>query len=563
MKYPLLLSLWIAITATTGAQTFEYAMTQPEYVGSEINQIVPTQERIYLAGGQSWCHQPAIWIFDTTGQLLTVRQFSVDNTYGTISQLLVDSLTGDLTALLNIKVKYQAGANKVKILRLNPDLEIIDEYTFEDHLTDQFAQSAFLTDSSLYLLTGSNLSIFNEDFLKVKDVNLPVTIENEATLLLKDHHLLFYDNQIHNTIFTLDMAANGLSSIKTDPFDELVIFKDFIFIGHENVIDKYDLFQLNQVDRQIFPLYESLELVVINEGFLQIIGHLVNGMTYINYFTEELKNALPEQIRPLYEKNFTGAIDQNRELYQTSSYRKQWPQKNTDFPSADFIPVLRKKHIAFPFSIERPSLEITDVEITNKLQPFHCDTTYAAKPFCVYSGEYLHYKITVKNTGMIPIQNFAYYSNNVDNLLCYSYNGYHYVDDLNLQPGTSMTMEDSMQLHVLLNYPNLEFYAVAPNHLTSDIPTSTFSIENATTGSLLINAPESIYIYPNPTSDYIYIDDNKLNGHTYEVVDWAGKIIQQGTINNAQIDVSQLSTAPYSIKIKNQRKLFVGHFIKN
>ena len=59
------------------------------------------------------------------------------------------------------------------------------------------------------------------------------------------------------------------------------------------------------------------------------------------------------------------------------------------------------------------------------------------------------------------------------------------------------------------------------------------------------------YVYPNPSSDFIYIS-NELTSGAFKIVDLSGKIMKQGAISaNKQIPVSDLNPGLYSIILEN------------
>lgn len=60
---------------------------------------------------------------------------------------------------------------------------------------------------------------------------------------------------------------------------------------------------------------------------------------------------------------------------------------------------------------------------------------------------------------------------------------------------------------------------------------------------------DQISVYPNPTSDYLYIETN--NSFTYSLYNQSGQLIQFGPINGEKIDLSHLSTGTYYIMIGN------------
>ncbi|MBQ6269545.1 MAG: Omp28-related outer membrane protein [Bacteroidetes bacterium] len=81
------------------------------------------------------------------------------------------------------------------------------------------------------------------------------------------------------------------------------------------------------------------------------------------------------------------------------------------------------------------------------------------------------------------------------------------------------------------------------------------SIKNSTES---IAEDINLSIYPNPTTNILYINNNDLLGEEYEIYDLSGKLILRANNNTNEINVESLSTGTYSLKIKGS----VFNFIK-
>ena len=82
------------------------------------------------------------------------------------------------------------------------------------------------------------------------------------------------------------------------------------------------------------------------------------------------------------------------------------------------------------------------------------------------------------------------------------------------------------------------------------------SIENASNESIEENIKMSIY--PNPTTNILHINSNNLLGEEYEIYDLSGKLLIKDINNSNIINVENLSTGTYSLKIKDS----IFNFIK-
>ena len=69
----------------------------------------------------------------------------------------------------------------------------------------------------------------------------------------------------------------------------------------------------------------------------------------------------------------------------------------------------------------------------------------------------------------------------------------------------------------------------------------------------------SLSAYPNPTTDYLTleIDDNELGELNFELLDVAGKLVQQGQMmgQRTQIALHNLASSTYLLKINNNSNL--------
>lgn len=71
---------------------------------------------------------------------------------------------------------------------------------------------------------------------------------------------------------------------------------------------------------------------------------------------------------------------------------------------------------------------------------------------------------------------------------------------------------------------------------------------------------EILSVYPNPASNVLNIN-NSLKGN-YELVSIYGEVVKSGTLSNNAIDVSELSTGNYFIKLTNNTTVYQAKFIK-
>ena len=87
-------------------------------------------------------------------------------------------------------------------------------------------------------------------------------------------------------------------------------------------------------------------------------------------------------------------------------------------------------------------------------------------------------------------------------------------------------------------------------------------INNTAPNSIKKNYAIDLSLYPNPTSNNIYLTNLKLNGHFYRIYNISGQIIANGNIEHQFIDVINLNKGFYIIKIEDTHIQYIGTFVK-
>lgn len=94
---------------------------------------------------------------------------------------------------------------------------------------------------------------------------------------------------------------------------------------------------------------------------------------------------------------------------------------------------------------------------------------------------------------------------------------------------------------------------------------------NTDTENLLVSGCLSIYnetveevmIYPNPTESFFYLKTSTNEMYNLTIIDMSGKVVYANTASDAEmIDVSQLSTGVYIVKLENNQKIYRSRLIK-
>ncbi len=84
-----------------------------------------------------------------------------------------------------------------------------------------------------------------------------------------------------------------------------------------------------------------------------------------------------------------------------------------------------------------------------------------------------------------------------------------------------------------------------------------------TNGILDFSAKTNFSIAPNPSSDFLNIQ-TEMKAKSYTILDVTGRIIENGSFQNNQIDIRSLDKGTYLLEMKNETgEIFAGRFIKN
>ncbi|PKL80654.1 MAG: hypothetical protein CVV25_03900 [Ignavibacteriae bacterium HGW-Ignavibacteriae-4] len=91
------------------------------------------------------------------------------------------------------------------------------------------------------------------------------------------------------------------------------------------------------------------------------------------------------------------------------------------------------------------------------------------------------------------------------------------------------------------------------------IPSGAISIKS--TSSVESNE-NNIELYPNPTTNYLKVGQEYLNSN-YSIIALDGNLVQAGTINNSQINLENLISGTYLIRISDSKgKINMAKFVK-
>lgn len=570
-KNYLLLIIFMVFIPQSGllAQDFEYAMTEKDLAGAKISDLLLVKDRIYVAGRTKDEGNPLIIVFDTLGNLLDYQTFlpEVDELYyGYISHILYDESTGNLTAISAISPACDVGGPSIFKWTITTELEKMDEFKYPipgmDGLSDP---SANLDDSLIAISVQSKTFIYNLQDELQQEISLPEALSNPQVIMHEDQ-LITFDRYHNDSLFliTQDGSINLKKKITHFSRIELVDNK-LISAGSDGKIRVLDPASLEILDSLENDNYSTVEFSQLGQGLLEIIFSDIGKQTSIEIYDLDLNfiRSIPSFTN--YESNFISQLDEYQNLYQMSSYY------NINFPdatSSGLIPVFRKFPSTGMPSILRPSLEITDVQVINPGEINDClyDSLSGICTYSFPSANDLKYQLTIKNTGETDIINIGHYVGTVNPSFCgYLYQDYRYYENLNIPPGESMSITDTVQMGLVADAKALNFYLAGPNHVLATGQDSTFyTVDNISTSTFAKNGPELLRIYPNPVYDKLNISNPSINNPStaIEIISMTGQIIKNIKISDTQIDLRGLNPGMYYLRIQDGKKQYLNSFIK-
>ncbi len=72
----------------------------------------------------------------------------------------------------------------------------------------------------------------------------------------------------------------------------------------------------------------------------------------------------------------------------------------------------------------------------------------------------------------------------------------------------------------------------------------------------------SILVYPNPTSDQVYITSNDLAVYSWNLYDLAGRTLLQGNEGNTEFSLREFSSGLYILEIKTDKQAYISKIVK-
>jgi hypothetical protein len=76
---------------------------------------------------------------------------------------------------------------------------------------------------------------------------------------------------------------------------------------------------------------------------------------------------------------------------------------------------------------------------------------------------------------------------------------------------------------------------------------------------------DSEQLFPNPATTFLNVNKLGIQFSSFDIIDIKGNIVNSGSINddNAQIDVSILTSGLYFVRLNNSQRSIIRSFVKN
>lgn len=120
--------------------------------------------------------------------------------------------------------------------------------------------------------------------------------------------------------------------------------------------------------------------------------------------------------------------------------------------------------------------------------------------------------------------------------------------------------EDSLvkgNSHLMMQDKNSEYVFKIIEHWLQKFSTNTVGIESGFNHNFYMN------LYPNPAGNEIWIESNSMDDFEYSVFSMDGRLLQESTVLNQKIDLSDAPNGILFIKIKHRHYVITKKIIKN
>ncbi|MCB0687706.1 MAG: T9SS type A sorting domain-containing protein, partial [Saprospiraceae bacterium] len=544
------------------AQNFEYALSQQEFEGSTISTLLINKEKVILGGGIGSCMRPAFWVFDTTGNFLHCQSPAIDEYgYGFINGIEFDSISQQYFMTARVLLADDVPAATTFVYSFDHEFNPLSTRNLFPYRSNGGIAKIQLP----FLIAGKEDSIlvYNQRFEEIHRIQFDYEdYRNYDTWLFDSLFIVFNKNESDPRITIYNWKNELLISKKISGTDK-ILFVDhhFFTLGLDKYLRKYSFPELKTLDSIAFDEEGVIEVGNGHLNSFEIISHNLEH-TYIDLFDTNL-HLIQRMTSGLEgESEIQGFLNTDI-YYHTGKYHSYQPDPNWNPNFYAIIPFLRKIKLNDK-TIVRKNLQISSVNLLSHPSPSSINTTNEDKIWYYYdSSEPTIAEITIQNTTNAVLENFAIYKDILGEINCVLNNGYHYISDLEVLPGDSITILDTTYLRNIIESRGLIFYAVAPNHLLSDSSHLGFSVKDQIVPTLERQIGTDFKIYPNPVKDLLYIDNiENIQQAEIDIISIDGRNILSVKYTQEYINVHDFEPGIYFLRIRDQSAVCIKPFVK-
>ena len=267
------LTLFFFLNALT-AQNFEYALSQQEFRDGKINQIESFEDRILFGGSVGQCENPAVWLFDTSGnflrhQILNIGIYEI----GSIQSMKYNTSDGVIQLMAFVQLGSDYGGQSTYAWILDRDLNIlISSDLFGAPMSA--GNSPEISDSLFTVIEGHDFVLFDKNMQLIKRQPFSILEEGSKKALLVDSTFIFHEYDYTTNlgyIYILDWDGEIIAQDSFEHTHLLFEANDHIItIDKDKLVRKHDAKTLTIFDSIRLPWTDHSEIRKISEEFFSL-----------------------------------------------------------------------------------------------------------------------------------------------------------------------------------------------------------------------------------------------------------------------------------------------------
>lgn len=349
-----------------------------------------------------------------------------------------------------------------------------------------------------------------------------------------------------DTLYGIDDTGQTISEIGfNSDIKDIAVFNDTLFVLTQDSIFKYDN-ALQKLENTTINGYSEYSNLKVGNNSIAFISHDENDQHIIKLdhdFNVLETISIPVALslnttKDFNDLHFTCAINFDLTHFQTI--------RQLDFSLQSNESVALKSTDIGIIGIEVTKVDIKAEEVEG-----------------VYNFK-ISANVLLKNFGDNILEDCRINNFMHDNHACGHNVYFEHFSDLNLAPGESTWVSLGI-VHSEINFlsgdtltKNLCVYTSHPNFQTD------LNVENDEFCSSVLLGYASVeehqenefVIYPNPTSNFLFLDINSAESYRYEIVDIQGNQIKNGKLLSQKIAVDNFSEGVYFIRLINEKSGF-------